>query len=117
VSQAGRNRHEDIMESLELFGTKVLPEFAERDEKLSAEKAARLEPVIEKVMARKPASDHPPLPHPDYSFPAMPRAAADRSGTDEFLAYMEELANQRAIGARPALGGGPGGGFGARPAT
>ena len=31
VMQAGRNRHEDIMESIELFGTEVLPEFAERD--------------------------------------------------------------------------------------
>ena len=32
VLQAGRNRHEHIMESLELFGREVLPEFAERDE-------------------------------------------------------------------------------------
>ncbi len=101
VSQAGRNRHEDIMESLELFGTEVLPEFAERDERLSAEKAERLGPVIEKVMARKPASDHPPLPSPDYSFPAIPRAAADRSGADEFLSLMEEYANQRAVGNAP----------------
>jgi alkanesulfonate monooxygenase SsuD/methylene tetrahydromethanopterin reductase-like flavin-dependent oxidoreductase (luciferase family) len=107
VSQAGRNRHEDIMESLELFGSEVLPEFAERDERLSAEKAKRLAPVIEKVMARKPAADHPPLPSPDYSFPAIPRAAADRSGADEFLALMEEYANQRAIGS-PARRRGPG---------
>lgn len=115
VSQAGRNRHEDIMESLELFGKKVLPEFAERDEKLSAKKAARLAPVIDKVMQRKPEGDHPPLPSPDYSFPAMPRAAADRNGSDEFLAYMEELANQRAIGARPVMGGQPGGSGGQLP--
>ena len=40
--QAGKNRHEDIMESLELFGTEVLPEFAEREERLAAEKAKRL---------------------------------------------------------------------------
>ena len=32
VLQAGRNRHEHIMESIELFGAEVLPEFAERDE-------------------------------------------------------------------------------------
>ncbi len=105
VSQAGRNRHEDIMESLELFGTKVLPEFAERDEKLSAEKEARLAPIVEKVLARKPADDHPPLPSPDYAFPAMPRAAAERSGTDEFLAHMEEVANERALGKVPLIGG------------
>ena len=28
VLQAGRNRHEHICESLELFGAEVLPEFA-----------------------------------------------------------------------------------------
>ncbi len=114
VSQAGRNRHEDIMESLELFGTKVLPEFAERDERLSPAKEARLAPLLERVMARKPAEDHPPLPSPGYSFPAMPRAAADRSGTDEFLAYLEEYANQRATGAGPPPGtqvGAPGRGI------
>ena len=32
VLQAGKNRHEHIMESLELFGREVLPEFKERDE-------------------------------------------------------------------------------------
>src|SRR4029077_13965852 len=30
ATQAVRNRHEHVMESLELFGTTVLPEFAER---------------------------------------------------------------------------------------
>ena len=30
VSQAGRNRHEHICESLELFASEVMPEFAER---------------------------------------------------------------------------------------
>jgi len=112
VSQAGRNRHEDIMESLELFGKTVLPEFAERDVKLSAEKETRLAPIIEKLMARKPESDHPPLPSPDYTFPAIPRATAERAGADEFLAAMEELASQRALGIAPRRGaplGGPGG--------
>jgi hypothetical protein len=43
----------------------------------------------------------------------MPRAAAERSGTDEFLAHMEEVANERALGKVPLIGGGrnrPGGG-------
>ncbi|MGH9230898.1 MAG: LLM class flavin-dependent oxidoreductase, partial [Acidimicrobiales bacterium] len=31
VSQAGRNRHEHICESLELFATKVMPDFAEHE--------------------------------------------------------------------------------------
>src|SRR5687767_4868103 len=53
VSQACKNKHEDIMESLELFGKEVLPEFIERDENATAEKAKRMEPIIDKVMARK----------------------------------------------------------------
>jgi alkanesulfonate monooxygenase SsuD/methylene tetrahydromethanopterin reductase-like flavin-dependent oxidoreductase (luciferase family) len=109
VSQAGKNRHEDIMESLALFGREVLPEFAERDERREKEKAARLAPIIERVMARKPSQDHPALASPDYNFPAMPRAAADRAGADEFLAAIEELANQRAVGIRAPMLGGRGG--------
>src|SRR6185369_3998592 len=76
VSQAGKNRHEHIMESLELFGREVLPEFRERDARAEREKARRLAPVVDAVLARKPASDHPPLPTPDYAFPAIPRAEA-----------------------------------------
>ncbi len=38
--QAGKNRHEHIMEALELFGREVLPEFMDRDEKLQRDKAA-----------------------------------------------------------------------------
>ena len=38
-SQSGKNRHEDIMESLELFGSDVLPAFIDRDEQLQKEKA------------------------------------------------------------------------------
>ena len=53
VQQAGKNRHEDIMESLEIFGTEVLPEFIERDEEQAADKAKRLAPVVERVLGRK----------------------------------------------------------------
>jgi alkanesulfonate monooxygenase SsuD/methylene tetrahydromethanopterin reductase-like flavin-dependent oxidoreductase (luciferase family) len=76
-SQSGRNRHEHIMESLELFGREVLPEFLERDERLQRDKAARLAPVFEKVMARKPVTDHPPVPDA-YSFPAIPQPELQR---------------------------------------
>ena len=96
--QAGKNRHEDIMESLELFGREVLPEFADRAEKLEHDKQQRLAPVIDAVMERKPAADHPPLPTDDYSFPAMPRAMADRAGSDDFQKMLEDFARQTAIG-------------------
>jgi alkanesulfonate monooxygenase SsuD/methylene tetrahydromethanopterin reductase-like flavin-dependent oxidoreductase (luciferase family) len=98
VSQAGKNRHEDIMESLELFGREVLPEFKERDDAQQRAKALRVEPIVDKAMARKPASDHPPLPAPDYDFPAIPRAIADRSGSDDFHAWLDRVAEERAAG-------------------
>jgi hypothetical protein len=104
VSQAGKNRHEDIMASLELFGKQVLPEFAERDEKLSADKAKRMEPIVEKVMARR-VEDAPPLPTPDYAFPAMPRRMADATGNQEFKEMLDKVANDRAAGVRDASAG------------
>src|SRR5439155_2971775 len=97
-SQSGKNRHEDIMESLELFGAEILPEFMERDEQQQRDKAKRLEPIIEAAMARKPASDHPPMPSADYEFPAIPRAIADRSGSDDFHRWLDEFAGKASIG-------------------
>src|SRR4029079_13702729 len=61
VSQAGKNRHEHIMESLELFGREVLPEFKEREPAAAEQRAARTERMNDLLLARKPASDHPPL--------------------------------------------------------
>jgi alkanesulfonate monooxygenase SsuD/methylene tetrahydromethanopterin reductase-like flavin-dependent oxidoreductase (luciferase family) len=103
VSQAGKNRHEDIMESLELFGREVLPEFKERDDAQQRAKALRVEPIVDKAMARKPASDHPPLPSPGYDFPAIPRAIADRSGSDDFHAWLDRVAEERAAGHEDAF--------------
>jgi alkanesulfonate monooxygenase SsuD/methylene tetrahydromethanopterin reductase-like flavin-dependent oxidoreductase (luciferase family) len=69
VSQAGRNRHEHICESLELFGQEVLPEFAERADAADAAKAERLEQAVAAARARRP----PPrtLPEP-FEVPALP---------------------------------------------
>jgi alkanesulfonate monooxygenase SsuD/methylene tetrahydromethanopterin reductase-like flavin-dependent oxidoreductase (luciferase family) len=95
--QAGKNRHEHIMEALELFGREVLPEFKDRDDEAVRSKQARLEPVIDEVMARKPESDHPPLPTADYAFPAIPRAMADRFGNDDFHQMLDQFAEQTAV--------------------
>ena len=44
--QAGKNRHEHIMEALELFGREVLPEFKDRDDEADrATRQTRLAPV------------------------------------------------------------------------
>ena len=53
LQQGGNNRHVDICESLELFGSRVLDEFtADRSEREAA-KAEELAPYIDKAMARK----------------------------------------------------------------
>ena len=94
VMQAGKNRHEDICESLELFGTRVLPEFKERDEAIVAAKAERLAPVIEAALARKPP---PPDPLPEgFSFPALPvKMVGDNA---EGKAWLSRFADDSARG-------------------
>jgi|HubBroStandDraft_1064217.scaffolds.fasta_scaffold03879_8 alkanesulfonate monooxygenase SsuD/methylene tetrahydromethanopterin reductase-like flavin-dependent oxidoreductase (luciferase family) len=52
LQQAAGYQHEHIMESLELFGTKVLPAFIERDEIAAAKKAQRLEHAVAAAQAR-----------------------------------------------------------------
>jgi hypothetical protein len=70
VSQAGRNRHEHICESLELFARDVMAEFHGRAEATEKLKAERLAPSIAAALARR----EPPRPPPgDYAFPAMPQ--------------------------------------------
>jgi hypothetical protein len=71
VSQAGRNRHEHICESLELFAREVMPEFAERADDHERAKLDRLAPAIQAALARR----DPPREAPaGYSFPALPQA-------------------------------------------
>jgi alkanesulfonate monooxygenase SsuD/methylene tetrahydromethanopterin reductase-like flavin-dependent oxidoreductase (luciferase family) len=60
VSQAGRNRHEHICESLELFARDVMPEFAEREPDHTKAKLERLAPAMEAALARRePAREAP----------------------------------------------------------
>jgi alkanesulfonate monooxygenase SsuD/methylene tetrahydromethanopterin reductase-like flavin-dependent oxidoreductase (luciferase family) len=60
VLQAGPNKHEHICESLELFGEKVMPEFAERAEREERARLERLAPAIEAALARrKPPREAP----------------------------------------------------------
>jgi putative sterol carrier protein len=53
VMQAGKNQHEHICEAIELFGKKVLPEFAERRDKREAEKRDRLAEACDRAIARR----------------------------------------------------------------
>jgi alkanesulfonate monooxygenase SsuD/methylene tetrahydromethanopterin reductase-like flavin-dependent oxidoreductase (luciferase family) len=54
VQQSGRNRHEHICESLELFAATSLPEFKERDAACDAGKQTALAPYIQAALDRKP---------------------------------------------------------------
>jgi alkanesulfonate monooxygenase SsuD/methylene tetrahydromethanopterin reductase-like flavin-dependent oxidoreductase (luciferase family) len=53
IQQGGRNRHEHICESLELFADEVMPEFKARAAEREARKAEELAPYVEQAMARK----------------------------------------------------------------
>jgi len=66
VSQAGRNRHDHICESMELFAKEVMPEFAERDPGLVSTKQERLAPAISAALARR---EGPRSVDPDYRIP------------------------------------------------
>jgi alkanesulfonate monooxygenase SsuD/methylene tetrahydromethanopterin reductase-like flavin-dependent oxidoreductase (luciferase family) len=53
IQQGGRNRHEHICESLELFAAEVMPEFAEGEAARQARKAEALAPYVEAAFRRK----------------------------------------------------------------
>jgi alkanesulfonate monooxygenase SsuD/methylene tetrahydromethanopterin reductase-like flavin-dependent oxidoreductase (luciferase family) len=53
VMQAGKNAHEHICESIELFAKEVLPRFAEGREEREAAKSERLAAAAERALARR----------------------------------------------------------------
>ena len=64
VMQAGPNRHEHICESIELFASEVMPEFAQRADEADARRAERFAPAIEAALARR---EPPRVADPEYS--------------------------------------------------
>jgi alkanesulfonate monooxygenase SsuD/methylene tetrahydromethanopterin reductase-like flavin-dependent oxidoreductase (luciferase family) len=53
VLQAGSNKHEHVCESIELFGERVLPRFAEHADARDAAKRERLAEACERALARR----------------------------------------------------------------
>jgi hypothetical protein len=94
--QAGHNRHEHIMESIELFGTEVLPEFVARDEAASAAKAEKWAPIIEQALARK-LHNAPPMPE-GYVMKALPKQMVDAAKSAPAQQWLDELADKQAAG-------------------
>ncbi|HXJ65019.1 MAG TPA: LLM class flavin-dependent oxidoreductase, partial [Actinomycetota bacterium] len=73
VSQAGRNRHEHVCESFELFAAEVLPEFAEHADERDRVRRERLADASARSLARRA----PAREAGDYEIAPMdePRAA------------------------------------------
>ncbi len=82
--------HEGTMESIEIMGKEILPEFIERDEKARAAKAKRLEPVIEKVEGRRQNWDAP-LFDDTYSFGGLPTGRGGNFTAGEIPEAMAEI--------------------------
>jgi hypothetical protein len=82
IQQGGRNEHEHICQSLELFSREVLPEFRERQEVRAASKATDLASIIEAAMARKERMQ-PLAEEAIPTFVALGRQVADESLSPE----------------------------------
>ena len=76
--QAGRNRHEHICESLELFGSEVLPGFAARADEADAAREARLGGAIPAALARR----EPPRRLADRDYAVTPTASGPPAAPD-----------------------------------
>jgi alkanesulfonate monooxygenase SsuD/methylene tetrahydromethanopterin reductase-like flavin-dependent oxidoreductase (luciferase family) len=77
IQQAGRNRHDHICESLELFATEVMPEFKEVAQERERRKMEELAPYIDAALKRKQYMK----PLPDAEIPMF--AALGRRITEE----------------------------------
>jgi hypothetical protein len=74
LQQAGRNRHDHICESLELFAAEVMPEFKAEAAAREARKAEELAPYIAAALERKQWMK----PLADHEIPVV-KASADRA--------------------------------------
>jgi len=72
LQQAGRNRHDHICESLELFAAEVMPAFKTEAAAREARKAQALAPYIAAALKRKPWLK----PLADHEIPAVKASAA-----------------------------------------
>jgi alkanesulfonate monooxygenase SsuD/methylene tetrahydromethanopterin reductase-like flavin-dependent oxidoreductase (luciferase family)/putative sterol carrier protein len=104
VMQAGRTRHEHILEALELFGAEVAPEFAGRADETDAARLKRLGAGIEAALARRA-----PARVLGEVAPVSPRAGGEagrRSAADVVASVVRRIPDrglEKAIGSDVAL--------------
>jgi alkanesulfonate monooxygenase SsuD/methylene tetrahydromethanopterin reductase-like flavin-dependent oxidoreductase (luciferase family)/putative sterol carrier protein len=98
VLQAGKNRHEHICESIELFGSEVLPRFAGEAEAREGAKRERLAGAVEAALARR---DPPRTLDEDYVIAPMdePRPAYSATEGDGSLGDRARAAVESAFAA------------------
>jgi alkanesulfonate monooxygenase SsuD/methylene tetrahydromethanopterin reductase-like flavin-dependent oxidoreductase (luciferase family) len=104
VLQAGRNRHEHICESLELFGSKVLPRFTDGQEEREARKAERLAAAVEAALARREPARRLAAPYPVDEDAELVRSRRRPRLTMRGLAGEARQAVREAVGERTRLG-------------
>ena len=98
VMQAGKNRHEDICQTMEMFAEEVLPEFHAGEEEREEAKAKSLKPYVEEALERKTWMK----PLKDEDIPAF--AAFNRPIAEEGKATGGELEQTSfEVGARKLL--------------
>ncbi len=90
IQQGGRNRHEDICASLELFAKDVLPEFKEKEEERQRRKLEELAPFLEQAMARKERLRE----IADDAIPQVPALGRQIIETQTITPEQEELAKR-----------------------
>lgn len=86
-------KHELILESLEMMGRDVLPEFIERDAAHVAAKEARMQPIIDAAMKRR--REVPPV-DPDYRIGAIPIAWDGVTQSTEIVEVQAQIAAELA---------------------
>src|SRR3954470_12029070 len=96
VMQAGKNRHEDIMESIELLGSEVIGQFRERAPELERAKSERLRGAVEAALARRAPARTEDTGHtikPNESGPP-PLAPGEANGGAARSAWQDRLAER-----------------------
>ncbi|MFQ5556781.1 MAG: LLM class flavin-dependent oxidoreductase [Acidimicrobiales bacterium] len=82
IQQGGRNRHDHICETLELFAAEVMPDFAEGESEREAAKLADLAPHLDDAMSRRVPME-PLADHQIPTFEALGRRIAETRTSEE----------------------------------
>jgi hypothetical protein len=101
IQQGGKNRHDHICESLELFAAQVMPEFTEHEAARERQKHEELAPFLDAALQRKhpvpPLAEAEIPPIEAYGFTVTPTDMPDEGTRQrrELMRRIAEAAQQR----------------------